>query len=233
MMESVDFASLYRRFDAPIAHFDCGAHCAPHNERGVPFCCDTRHAVPAVYDEEWKYLQVNTDLWRPWQGRSPAERRRLQEETPDGMTLLECKGSQFCQRQFRSLTCRAFPFFPYITRDDWFIGLTYYWEYEYACWVISNLHVVTAEYLAQFFAAFDELFERMPQEREGYRQYSMTMRRVFGRRRRAIPLLHRNGKVYKITPRNGRMRRVDARSLPAFGPYKIARELPFSDESQL
>ena len=81
---------------------------------------------------------------------------------------------------FVSITCRAFPFFPYITRDDWFIGMTYYWQYEYGCWVISNLQVVTPEYREQFIAAFEELFERMPQERESYRQYSTTMRRVFG-----------------------------------------------------
>ena len=57
-----------------------------------------------------------------------------------------------------------------------------------------------------------------------------TMRRVFGRQKRAIPLLHRNGKVYKVTPRNGRMRRVDVSRLPKFGPYRVAAEMPFADE---
>jgi hypothetical protein len=226
----IDFAGLYAQFDAPIAAFDCGERCAPHNERGVPFCCDTRHAVPTAYDAEWVYLQENTDLWHPWQGRSEAERKRLENETPDGMVLLECKGHLLCQRGFRAITCRAFPFFPYITRDDWFIGMTYYWQYEYACWVISNPAVVTPEYQAQFIAAFDELFERLPEERESYRQYSSTMRRVFGRWHRSIPLLHRNGKVYKVTPRNGRMRRVNVHRLPKFGPYRIAEEVPFVDE---
>jgi hypothetical protein len=163
-------------------------------------------------------------------GRSEAETGKLQKETPDGMVLLECKGHRLCQRGFRAITCRAFPFFPYITRDDWFIGMTYYWQYEYGCWVISNLGVVTPEYREQFIAAFDELFERMPEERESYRQYSMTMRRVFGRWRRAIPLLHRNGKVYKVTPHNGRLRRVDVNRLPKHGPYRVAHQMPFADE---
>ena len=227
----INFADLYARFDAPIAAFDCGERCAPHNENGAPFCCDTRHAVPTAYDAEWVYLQDNTDLWHTWQGRSVAEKRRLEKETPDGMVLLECKGHRLCQRGFRAITCRAFPFFPYITRDDWFVGMTYYWQYEYACWVVSNLQVVTPEYQAQFMAAFDELFERMPEERESYRQYSSTMRRVFGRWGRAIPLLHRNGKTYKVTPRNGRMRRVEATRLPKFGPYQVAAQLPFADEA--
>lgn len=228
--KEIDFAALYRRFEAPIAVLDCGERCAPHNEHGVPFCCDTRHAVPTAYDAEWAFLKHNTGLWHLWQGRSEAERRRLEKETPDGMVLLECLGHRLCQRGYRAITCRAFPFFPYITRDDWFIGMSYYWQYEYACWVISNLQVVTAEYLGQFIAAFDELFEHMPEERESYRQYSSTMRRVFGRWHRAIPLLHRNGKMYKVTPRNGRMRRVEAWRLPKFGPYAVAEGMPFADE---
>ena len=56
------------------------------------------------------------------------------------------------------------------------------------------------------------------------------MRRVFGRWKRAIPLLHRNGKVYKVTPHNGRMRRVDVNRLPKFGPYRLAMQMPFPDE---
>jgi hypothetical protein len=222
----VDYASLYDRFNVPIADFDCGQYCAPFNTGGRngpsrgPFCCDTYHAVPTVYLEEWEYLQVNTDLWHPWQGRTPAETRRVQEETPDNMLLVECLGYQHCQRNFRSITCRAFPFFPYITRDDWFIGMTYYWQFEYACWVISNLQVVTPQYRGQFFAAYDELFERYPQEREGYRLLSSSMRRVFSRWGRSVPILHRDGNAYQVTPKNGKLSRVDTESFPKHGVYK-------------
>ncbi len=229
----LDIADLYRRFWEPLADVDCGAHCAPYNERGIPFCCNTRHAVPALYIEEWLYLKERTDLWHPWQGRTLMETQRLAKETPDGMILMACKGPAYCQREYRSLTCRAFPFYPYFTREGKFIGMTYYWEYEEQCWVISNLHVVRDEFRSQFMAAFDALFDQRPEEQESYRALSTTMRRVFGRRRRAIPILHRNGGVYKVTPRNGRMRRVEARDLPAFGPYRISRLLPFPDEEVL
>jgi hypothetical protein len=70
----------------------------------------------------------------------------------------------------------------------------------------------------------------MPDEHETFRRFSSTMRRSFAGRRRAIPLLHRNGGVYKVTPRNGRLRRVDPAALPAFGPYEIAKAMPFPDE---
>jgi hypothetical protein len=108
--------------------------------------------------------------------------------------------------------------------------LSYYWEYEDRCWVISNLSIVSLEYRAEFIAAYDELFERMPAELDNFRFHSTMMRRIFGRRRRAIPLLHRNGGCYKITPRNGRLRRISPESLPKFGPYLAAAQMPFPDE---
>jgi hypothetical protein len=230
VMPEIDFASLHTHFQSPIAALDCGERCAVHNERGVPFCCDLQHAIPTAYLAEWEYLQVNTDLWRPWEGGTPGETERIRRQTPDGQMPIACKGHLLCQRGFRSITCRSFPFFPYITRQGEFTGLAYYWEYEDRCWVISNLSVVTPQYRAEFIAAFDALFAALPDDRENFRQFSSTIRRVYGHQRRAILLLHRNGQVYKVTPRNGRMRRVDANQLPAFGPYRIAAQLPFPDE---
>ncbi len=225
----MNFAAFYDHFDRPVTPFDCGERCAPYNERGVPFCCDTAHAVPAAYTEEWEYLQANTDLWRPWQGRTRRETNRLRRQAPEGQVLVACKGHQLCQRSFRSITCRAFPFFPYLTEQGEFMGMSYYWEYEDCCWVISNLSEVDQEYRRQFIDAFEALFSTYPEEKENFRQFSGLMRRVFGRRRRAIPLLHRNGFAYKVTPHNGRLRRVALETLPKFGLYKIAADLPFPD----
>jgi hypothetical protein len=229
-MDAKSFEFLYSKFQTPIAEFDCGERCAPYNEKGVPFCCDTHHTIPAAYQAEWEYLQVSTDLWHPWEGDSRAETEALASMLPAGMLMIACKGHLFCERDYRSLACRSFPFFPYITRQGGFIGLSYLWEYEDRCWVISNLGIVTPQYLAQFITAYDELFSRLPSELEEYRGFSTLMRRAFGRKGRAIPLLHRNGWFYKVTPANGRMRKIAAEKLPAFGVYRIARELPFPDE---
>jgi hypothetical protein len=225
-----DFSDLYHRFQAPIAALDCGELCAPHNERGVPFCCDLHHAIPTAYLREWDYLQSNTDLWHAWQGHSARETERIRSQVPEGQVPVACKGHLLCQRSFRAITCRAFPFFPYLTRQGIFIGLGYYWEYEDRCWVISHLDAVSREYRAEFCAAFEALFKSMPEERENFWRFSKIMRQVFGRRHRAIPILHRNGLAYKITPRNGRMRRIETEKLPVFGPYHIADQLPFPDE---
>ncbi len=225
-----EFAAIYCGFDAPIAAFDCGKKCAPHNARGVPFCCDTRHAVPTAYQAEWQYLQASTDLWHPWEADSPRETDHLRSQTPAGQVLIECQGHTRCQRSFRSMNCRSFPFFPYLTREGEFIGLSYFWKYEDRCWVISHLDSVTPAYQQAFVAAWDALFAAMPGEMDNFHRHSAATRQIFGRRGRAINVLHRNGGCYKITPRNGRMRRVPVESLPLFGVYKIAASLPFAGE---
>jgi hypothetical protein len=225
-----DFSALYLSFHAPIAALDCGAKCAPYNLRGVPFCCDTRHAIPTAYQAEWDYLQANTNLWHLWQGNASRKASSIRSSVPEGQVAIQCLGHRLCQRNFRSITCRSFPFFPYITRENEFIGLSYYWEYEDRCWVISHLSRVTPEYLGEFIHTFERLFKLVPAEQVNFRHFSTTMRRHFGRMKRAIPLLHRNGGYYKVTPRNGRLRRVDPGSLPKFGPYLIAERLPFPGE---
>ena len=225
----VNIPQLYSKFRAPISALDCGDRCAPYNEWGVPFCCDTRHAVPTAYQDEWEFLAANTNLWRLWKPDNPGDTAHLREQTPQGQVLIACQGHEYCQRDFRSITCRSFPFFPYIDRNNQFLGLSYYWGYENRCWIISNLSIVTYQYIQEFAAAYDTLFEIKPDELGAFRYHSIAMRRTFGRRRRAIPLLHRNGGAYKITPRNGRIRRVSIESFGKFEPYKTAAEMPFPD----
>jgi hypothetical protein len=225
-----DFASLYAQFDTPIAALDCGRKCAPYNEYGVPFCCDTDHAIPTAYDAEWAYLDPNTDLWHFWEDDDPVETDRLRAETPDGQLLIECLGHRLCQRNFRSITCRAFPFFPYVTLAREFIGLSYYWEYEEVCWVINHLQAVTPAYVQAFVAAYDWIFAHLPGELENFRYHSIIMRRIFGRRKRTIPLLHREGGVFSVATKDGSLTPADPEQLPKHGPYEIAALLPFPEE---
>ncbi|MEN8243199.1 MAG: hypothetical protein ABFS17_14910 [Chloroflexota bacterium] len=233
-----EIGGFYSQFNAPVAEIDCGKRCAPHNEGGKPFCCDICHAVPTGYLSEWVFLQQNTDLWHEWKAEectdtleeAAEEVARLGAETPDTMVLMACLGPTHCQRDFRALTCRQFPFFPYIDSRGELLGLSYYWEYEDVCWVMSNLQVVSAEYIRQFLASFEFLFERMPQEFINYKVHSEVMRDEFKKLRRAIPLLHRNGQAYKISSHNERMRRVTFDKFSKFGPYKWTADLLFPDE---
>ena len=230
-LKPADFTALYANFATPITALDCGQKCAPYNEYGVPFCCDTGHAIPTAYEAEWDYLQPNTDLWHLWESDDPTETEELRAETPEGQLLIECLGHQHCQRNFRSITCRAFPFFPYLTRAGEFIGLSVYWRYEDRCWVISHLDAVTPAYVRQFVAAYEQIFTHIPGERENFRYHAIIMRRIFGRQKRSIPLLHRDGKVYTVRPKDGALTPVDPAALPKFGDYAIAAAMLFPDEA--
>ena len=227
---AIPYKFLFSQFHSPICDLNCGDKCAPYNELGVPFCCDTSHVVPSAYMDEWNYLDLKTDLWHEW---CPADKRvynELMSTIPADQILLECQGHENCQREYRTITCRSFPFFPYLDLDGKFLGMSYYWEYEDRCWVISNLGCVSKQYREQFIYFYDQLFSYLPDELMNYRHHSILARRIHGRKRKAITLLHRNGYDYKITPKNGRMRLVGINRYPKFGVYKIASIIPYSNE---
>jgi hypothetical protein len=216
---------LYDGFNSPIAKLDCGKKCASHNPSGKPFCCDICHAVPAAYRSEWSYLKNNTDLWHSWRGdecenTSPEEAAQLKSATPKEMILLACLGPSQCQREFRALSCRQFPFFPYVSSEYRFLGLAYEWEFESKCWVISNLSRVTQAYREEFVRTYDHLFALFQNEFENYAYHSEKLRTEFLRRRKRFPLLHRNGGNYLVSPANERLHRMNTDQFPTFEPYR-------------
>ena len=224
MNTTPDFRKLYDNFDAPITNVDCGLMCAPHNPSGKPFCCDICQAVPAAYREEWAFVQPRTDLWHVYRGDECVsegnDSAALLVDTPEHMLLLACKGPAHCQRDYRAVSCRQFPFFPYISVDYRFIGLAYEWAFEDTCWVISYLGRVTDAYRREFVQTYDALFEHYPQDFDSYAILSDQMRARYIEQRRRILLLHRNGGYYLISPASGRRYKVGAEDLPKFGDYR-------------
>src|SRR5687767_967474 len=110
-----DFAQLYDGFNAPVSRFDCGRKCAPLNG-GEPVCCSTQNAVPVVHKVEFELLKTRTDLWTKFKPYDYSTREIVAELTSD-CTAIACKGARHCERDQRTIACRGFPFFPYITRE--------------------------------------------------------------------------------------------------------------------
>ncbi len=220
---AIIFRNLYDAFDAPVTVLDCGLMCAPHNPRGIPFCCDICCAVPVAYKSEWQYLRSSTSLWHNWRGDECADeksnRTELLQQTPAHLCLLACRGVEFCERSNRAVSCRQFPFFPYITSDYRFIGLTYDWEFTTRCWVISNLHLVTDAYRNEFILTFDRLFETWLEDLDCYAELSAETREHYKARHRRIPLLHRDGSTCLVSPASERVHRVTFSKLARFKPY--------------
>lgn len=213
-------ASWYSRFNAPVTALDCGTKCAPHNPSGKPFCCDICHAVPAAYPEEWAYLEPRTDLWHAYRGDECPDPAAQPPEPPANMILLACLGPQACRREYRAVSCRQFPFFPYISSDFRFLGLACEWRFEQVCWVISSLEQVTDEYRQEFVRFYDGLFNARMDEMVSYAQLSEELREEYGRRRRRFPLLHRNGRAYLVSPASDRLQRVEPAQFPKYGYYR-------------
>ncbi|WNJ98866.1 hypothetical protein L2D14_13420 [Thalassospiraceae bacterium LMO-JJ14] len=211
------YKRIFKDFTANVVPLDCGEKCRHLND-GIPVCCDIEQAVPIMDKREFKLLRGRSDLWRKY--RPPNKHgEELVESLHHDCVAAECKGAQFCERDNRSLSCRAFPFFPYITREGDFIGMATYWTFEDRCWVISNLKKVTREFIAEFHDVYERLFEKKSDEFEVFKDYSATMRRVFSRKGRPIHIIDRDKKFHAILPKGAGMHRVKKSELPTFEPY--------------
>lgn len=217
-LDDDQWRDLFDGFDAPIVSLDCGGKCRVHNPSGKPFCCDIDHAVPAAYTGEWTYYQRHTDLWHRL--RRDESRSEPAGNLPDGMLLLACLGPDRCRREYRALSCRQFPFFPYVTADYRFVGMACEWEFEDRCWVVSHLPRVSQAYRTRFIQVHDRLFAHFQDIFDNYAVHSEWMRAVYARKRRRFPLLHRNGGYYLVSPRSGRFSKVDPSRLGRFGFYR-------------
>jgi len=220
----INFQHLYADFNENILDFDCGQKCSKYNMTGKPFCCDICEAIPTAYDQEWHYLQKHTDLWHVWSQSdcNPDQPNLLHNETDlvDYQVLIACKGPAACIRNYRAISCRQFPFFPYITQDFRFLGMAYEWHFETKCWVINHLHLVKNEYRKQFITFYDQLFSMWPDDFQSYASLSDQMRAAFIERKKRIPILHRNGQSYLLSPKNEKLEKVDPNQFQKYGIYK-------------
>lgn len=212
------FAKIFDLFDAPVMKVNCGEKCAHLNEGG-PVCCDVDNAIPIMQVAEWKLLKSRSNLWKAFKPYDE-HTQGIVDELSDQCKAVECKGAMHCERDNRSLSCRAFPFFPYIGKDGEIMGLSYYWHFEDTCWVISNQHLVEQDFIDQFIEAYEILFKKDPEEYEVFVDYSATQRRVFSRRKQNIPVLGKKGKIYLIKPKKGGIKKGSKKDLPKFKPFK-------------
>jgi hypothetical protein len=212
-----DFANLYEGFDAAVSRFDCGRKCAPLNG-GEPVCCSTENAVPVVHKIEFELLKTRTDLWKKFKPYDYATREIVADLTPD-CTAITCKGARHCERDNRTIACRGFPFYPYLTRQKEFVGIGTYWVFEDRCWMMSNLEVVDRAFVEQFVATYEALFVKDPSEFKTYVDFSAAARRVYSRWKRQIPLLGRTGQLLIVEPSTGAIRPGRPKDYPKAAPF--------------
>jgi hypothetical protein len=219
---AADFATLYDGFNAPVSRFDCGRKCAPLNG-GEPVCCSTQNAVPVVHKVEFDLLKGRTDLWSKFKPYDYATRQIVAELTSDCMAV-HCKGARFCERDNRTIACRGFPFYPYLTREKQFIGIGTYWTFEDRCWMMSNLEIVDRAFVNEFIATYEALFVKDESEFKTYVDFSASARRVYSRWKRQIPLLGREGELLIVEPSTGAVRPGRRKEFPKAKPFTSEKE---------
>lgn len=213
------FGDVYRQFNASISKYDCGRKCAPLNG-GQPVCCTTGHAIPVVHKSEYQLLKSRTDLWYDYKPND-ATSRKIVKELPRNSCAIECKGAAFCERDNRTIACRAFPFFPYYNKQGEMLGLSVYWTFEDRCWMIYRLDLAEPAFVKEMAAAFEKIFAFDPEELENMKSHSASARRVHSRWNRPIPIIGRDdGKLYKVMPRTHELRPAKASDFKAQGAYK-------------
>ncbi len=193
-----DVQEVFDLFDAPVVAFDCGERCAVENE-GVPVCCDDDHAIPVLYDAEYRLIRERSELWRPFRARDAAD-RRLRDTLHPGTRFARCLGHERCERDNRSFSCRSFPFFPYIDPENEFVGMSYYWDFQDRCHILNATELVQPAFRGGFFAAWDAVFERLPSEVDAYFGLSATCRRIHTRGGRSFYVIDREGEVLVRRP---------------------------------
>ncbi|MGF1455910.1 MAG: hypothetical protein ACFB6R_11120 [Alphaproteobacteria bacterium] len=214
-----DYTHIHKIFTADInERVNCGRYCAPLNG-GSPLCCTTATAIPIVANAEWKALKKRTDIWQPFKPFD-ATSRKIVEELHESCSAVECAVAPVCQRDNRTLACRAFPFFPYFTKERDLVGIGYYWTFEDRCWILSNLGIVEPDFVREMMETYRFLFEKDKEEEDVFVEQSVSARRVFSRWNRPFPVLTEDGSLYVVEPKSGgRLVPMAASELPAFGPY--------------
>lgn len=76
------------------------------------------------------------------------------------------------------------------------------------------------QYRQEFIDTYDVLLADWPDEYDSFYYLSEDMRAHFLKLGRRIPILHRNGGYYLLSPKSERLVRVNPQQLPRFGPYK-------------
>ena len=203
MLNGQDIQDIYDAFQAPVVAMDCGQRCSVHNG-GRPFCCDDSHAIPVLYDVEFQMLRQRTDLWRGFRARNDHE-ASLRESLMDDSRFARCKGPSKCERDNRSITCRSFPFFPYLANDGAFLGLSYYWDFADRCWIYNKADMVEKPFVTGFFSAWERIFEAHPEEHEAYREFSAICRRVHTRKQQSFFVIDRHGQALIRRPGEDRL----------------------------
>jgi hypothetical protein len=172
---SINWQALYKSFSAQVCSVNCGALCAPFN-RGIPYCCKHRYQEPILFTGELAWLKTQTALWKHKPLNTRAHRRSA-AAIEDYIKYAHCKGIEQCERKYRSLACRFFPFEPYFESGKKFAGLVFMYRAAKRCPLIDHPTIrINQRYINQAIQVWKKIFAAYPREMELYIHNSRGLR---------------------------------------------------------
>jgi len=85
---------------------------------------------------------------------------------------------------------------------------------------MSNMQVVDRAFIDEFVPTFELRHAKDKEEFDTFVQFSATMRRVFSRWKRKIPLIGRDGSYNVVIPSTGEVKPARVESYLKIGPFK-------------
>jgi len=166
-LKEKDFIYFYKLLNIPATNFDCGLYCSNNNN---PICCDQSKVIPVLYKNEFKYLEKS----KMWKKFIPKTKRDyyLYNSCGEDEIMANCQGSLNCIREYRSLICRTFPFYPYIDKNKNFLGLTYNYEFDNKCILISKPYLINKTFIQKSIKLWTIVFSKDINEFYAYQEVS-------------------------------------------------------------
>ncbi|MBN1115372.1 MAG: hypothetical protein JXA66_08530 [Oligoflexia bacterium] len=189
-----DFRYLYNILDANITDFDCGAICALEND-GVPVCCEVNVVIPILYKNEYKYVNRHCKLWKRFKPENAHDKRLIKDCGYDDIMAI-CRGHKDCNRNYRSMVCRTFPFYPFIEKNGNFLGLTYNYDFENKCILVGHPGMVNPVYIKQSLKAWNYVFDKDEAEYDAHYDLSRVIENKRRRKGKKIDIINTEG-VFK------------------------------------
>ena len=186
-----DFEKLYQILQASVTNFDCGAICSKKND-GVPICCEVNVVIPVLYTHEFKYVSARCDLWREFVPEDKSDQNMIDDCGYDDVMVL-CKGHKGCNRDYRSFVCRTFPFYPFISEEGVFMGMTYNYDFDGKCVLVNDHEAINKEYIRQFIEAWNYLFDIDEMEFEAHYDLCRDIEKKRKRERKPLHIINLEG----------------------------------------
>ena len=118
---------------------------------------------------------------------------QLEEIDQEESVFIECRGVKFCERDNRSISCRTFPFEPYLDTKGNFIGIVYNRVMADKCYLVDRHSAVTKGFIKTFMRFFEKFFVMLPSERELYLEQSRIYRNQMSRKKLPLVVLTEKG----------------------------------------